>query len=109
MTLLVVDRAASELLQRHFLAPVGVLSLFCSFQNTISQTAGCPLSQKVLFMGVASDCEYTKLYGSPQNATTQILTNWNTASALYKVHPFKVLPSQYANVVHRARSMSVLE
>jgi hypothetical protein len=37
-------------------------------------------------MGVAADCEYTQQYGSLQNATTQILTNWNTASALYKVY-----------------------
>jgi hypothetical protein len=36
-------------------------------------------------MGVAADCEYTNQYGSQQNATMQILTNWNTASALYKV------------------------
>lgn len=37
-------------------------------------------------MGVAADCEYTQQYGTPQNATMQILTNWNTASALYKVN-----------------------
>lgn len=36
-------------------------------------------------MGVAADCEYTSQYGGSQNATQQILTNWNTASALYKV------------------------
>lgn len=37
-------------------------------------------------MGVASDCKYTQQYGNTQNATTNILTNWNTASALYKVN-----------------------
>jgi hypothetical protein len=36
-------------------------------------------------MGVAADCEYTAKFGSQQNATTRILTNWNTATTLYKV------------------------
>lgn len=36
-------------------------------------------------MGVAADCAYTSKYGSQDNATKQILTNWNSASALYKV------------------------
>lgn len=35
-------------------------------------------------MGVVADCEYTKLNGGTQNATQQILTNWNTVSLLYK-------------------------
>ena len=35
-------------------------------------------------MGVAADCEYVQLYGSQENATQQILNDWNTASALYK-------------------------
>jgi hypothetical protein len=61
--------------------------------NSIGQNAGCPQSQKVVYMGVAADCEYTQQYGSPQNATTQILTNWNTASALYKVYTFSSCPS----------------
>ena len=61
--------------------------------NSIGQNAGCPQSQKVVYMGVAADCEYTQQYGSSQNATTQILTNWNTASALYKVYTFSSCPS----------------
>jgi len=36
-------------------------------------------------MGVAADCQYTAQYGSRDNATKQILTDWNTASSLYKV------------------------
>ena len=56
-----------------------------SFESTIGQNAGCPTSQKVIYMGVASDCKYTQQYGNTQNATMNILTNWNTASALYKV------------------------
>jgi hypothetical protein len=37
-------------------------------------------------MGVAADCTYTSKYGSQDNATRQILTNWNSASTLYKVN-----------------------
>jgi len=36
-------------------------------------------------MGVAADCAYVATYGGQGNATTQILTNWNSASSLYKV------------------------
>ena len=35
-------------------------------------------------MGVAADCTYVSKYGSTANATTQILADWNQASALYK-------------------------
>ncbi|KAJ7652010.1 zinc metalloprotease [Mycena polygramma] len=55
-----------------------------NFINNIGQNTGCPSTQKVLYMGVAADCEYTQKYGSHSNATTQILTNWNSASSLYK-------------------------
>ena len=36
-------------------------------------------------MGVAADCKYVKKYGNKENATQQILSDWNMASALYKV------------------------
>ena len=36
-------------------------------------------------MGFAADCEYASKYGSTGNATQAIITNWNTACALYKV------------------------
>jgi hypothetical protein len=35
-------------------------------------------------MGVAEDCKYVQQYGSRENATRQILNDWNTASTLYK-------------------------
>lgn len=35
-------------------------------------------------MGVAADCTYASKYNGQANATTQILNNWNSASALYK-------------------------
>ena len=36
-------------------------------------------------MGVAADCEYVQKQDGQENAKRQILTTWNTASALYKV------------------------
>lgn len=54
------------------------------FSTTIGQTTGCPTSAKVVYMGVAADCEYVNGHGTAQNATMQILNDWNTASALYK-------------------------
>lgn len=38
----------------------------------------------MVYLGVAADCEYTGNYGTAQNATQQIISNLNTASALYK-------------------------
>ncbi|KAH8120727.1 Metallo-peptidase family M12-domain-containing protein [Phellopilus nigrolimitatus] len=55
-----------------------------TFESSIGQTTGCPKSQKVLYMGVAADCAYVTAYSSTQNATMQILNDWNSASALYK-------------------------
>ena len=69
----------------------GICSVkYCSisFSDHIGQTAGCPTSQRIVYMGVAADCEYTSKYGSTANATQAIITNWNTASALYKVCRF---------------------
>ena len=37
-------------------------------------------------MGVAADCEYVTRYGTQDDARKAILTDWNTASALYKVY-----------------------
>ena len=62
-----------------------VVVIFRSFSGHIGQTTGCPTSQRIVYMGVAADCEYTSKYGSTSNATQAIITNWNTASALYKV------------------------
>ncbi|KNZ78213.1 Disintegrin and metalloproteinase domain-containing protein B [Termitomyces sp. J132] len=55
-----------------------------NFIDNIGSSDGCPKTQKVLFMGVAADCTYVTKHGSQDNATKQILTNWNTASSLYK-------------------------
>ncbi|TRM62928.1 Metallo-peptidase family M12B Reprolysin-like-domain-containing protein [Schizophyllum amplum] len=55
-----------------------------NFANSINNTDGCPKVQKVLYMGVAADCKYVAKYGTKENATQQILSDWNMASALYK-------------------------
>ncbi|KAJ8520374.1 hypothetical protein ONZ45_g2811 [Pleurotus djamor] len=55
-----------------------------NFAGSIGDSSGCPKSQRLLYMGVAADCKYTSQYGSKENATTRILTDWNTASSLYK-------------------------
>ncbi|KIL71088.1 hypothetical protein M378DRAFT_183602 [Amanita muscaria Koide BX008] len=55
-----------------------------NFANTIGVSTGCPTSQKVIYMGVAADCEYVTKYGSQDSARQAILGNWNAASALYK-------------------------
>ncbi|KAG7096434.1 hypothetical protein E1B28_003871 [Marasmius oreades] len=55
-----------------------------NYVDFIGQTAGCPTSQKLVYMGVAADCAYVAKYGSTANATQKILNDWNSASALYK-------------------------
>ncbi|KAB5593007.1 Reprolysin family zinc metalloprotease [Ceratobasidium theobromae] len=55
-----------------------------NFADQIGNTAGCSKTQKIVYMGVAADCTYTAHYGGAPNATTMILSNWNTASSLYK-------------------------
>jgi hypothetical protein len=62
-----------------------------------------------LYMGVAADCVYVSRQGSKENATTQILTNWNSASSLYKVCRKLVMSIRIPiNVYLRTRSTSVL-
>ncbi len=60
------------------------LILSVSFANVIGDNSGCPKSQQVLYMGVAADCQYVSQYGNKDNATKQILNDWNLASSLYK-------------------------
>lgn len=55
-----------------------------NFVDHIGSTEGCPSDQRVVYMGVAADCEYVQAYGDKENATQQILNTWNSASSLYK-------------------------
>lgn len=48
-----------------------------NYIGTIGQTTGCPTEQRVVYMGVAADCNYISTYGGTEEARTQILTNWN--------------------------------
>ncbi|CAG8512136.1 7004_t:CDS:10 [Ambispora gerdemannii] len=56
-----------------------------STKLTKRQTAaGCPTARKINYMGAAADCTYVKKYGSQDAARKQILSDWNTASAVYE-------------------------
>lgn len=79
-----VNPSGNESVFRRDDAPTSNGGMGTNFVNFIGQTTGCPTSQKVLYMGVAADCTYVSKYNGQANATTQILTNWNSASALYK-------------------------
>ncbi|KAI9314605.1 Metallo-peptidase family M12-domain-containing protein [Dichotomocladium elegans] len=46
--------------------------------------AGCPSTKKINYMGAAADCTYTKYYQTANNARSQIINDWNTASAVYE-------------------------
>ncbi|TEB34929.1 zinc metalloprotease [Coprinellus micaceus] len=73
--------------EEHFVktdAPTGNGGMGSNFVDNIGQSVGCPTTQKVLYMGVAADCEYVQKQDGQENAKRQILTTWNTASALYK-------------------------
>jgi len=74
----------NETKQRRDDVSTGSGGMGSNFINNIGSPDGCPTTQKVLFMGVAADCNYVSQYGSQDNATRQILTNWNSASSLYK-------------------------
>jgi Metallo-peptidase family M12B Reprolysin-like len=60
-------------------------------------------------MGVAADCEYVSHYGSRSNASHQILTVWNTATALYKVREREISLSALTLTKTRTPSTLALE
>lgn len=57
-------------------------------------------------MGVAADCEYTAHYGNAQEAKTQIIADWNGASAMYKVSSITAPIMSDLKSVHSQHSMS---
>jgi hypothetical protein len=60
-------------------------------------------------MGVAADCAYVATYGSQEKAATQILTNWNSASSLYKVcWTLLLIAGIFILSIYRAHLTSVL-
>ncbi|KDQ17689.1 hypothetical protein BOTBODRAFT_29847 [Botryobasidium botryosum FD-172 SS1] len=62
----------------------GGMNMSSNFIGSIGSNAGCPKTQKIVYVGVAADCEYVQKYGTTAGATTQILNNFNSASSLYK-------------------------
>lgn len=62
----------------------GSANVSTNFINSIGSTASCPKSAKVVFVGAAADCTYVQKYGTTDAARTQILSNFNSASALYQ-------------------------
>lgn len=52
--------------------------------GTIGLTDGCPSARKVLYIGVAADCNYVSKYGSQDSARLAILNDVNTVSELYE-------------------------
>ena len=73
---------SSALLRRDDIAGGSVGSN--NYASNIGSPSGCPSTQKLVYMGVALDCNYITTYGSEAAARTQVLNNWNKASALYK-------------------------
>ncbi|KAH9820844.1 Disintegrin-like metalloprotease [Melampsora americana] len=54
-----------------------------NFSHSIGSTNGCPSESKVVFIGIAADCNYVSKYGTQEEARTAILNNLNSVSGLY--------------------------
>ncbi|KAI8059505.1 Metallo-peptidase family M12-domain-containing protein [Gongronella butleri] len=55
-----------------------------SMMLTKRAPAGCPTTKKIAYMGVAADCTYQRYYQSDTATKTQIINDWNQASAVYE-------------------------
>ncbi|KAK3698920.1 hypothetical protein LTR37_016707 [Vermiconidia calcicola] len=55
-----------------------------NLQSSIGSTAGCPTTNKVALVGVATDCTYSSDFGSDQEMRENIISQINTASALWE-------------------------
>lgn len=77
--------AAPDVLQGLFKRDdLGGMAPASNYVNSIGNTAGCPSTNRVVYMGVALDCNYIRTYGSTAQAREQVLTVWNQISALYR-------------------------
>ncbi|KAK4547943.1 hypothetical protein LTR36_010662 [Oleoguttula mirabilis] len=52
--------------------------------STIGNSAGCPTTRKVALVGVATDCTYTSSFNSTESVRENVISQMNTASALYE-------------------------
>ncbi|PLW12279.1 hypothetical protein PCASD_19415 [Puccinia coronata f. sp. avenae] len=54
------------------------------YSSSIGSTDGCPMTPKVVYMGIAADCTYITKYGSQAAARMAIINNLNTVSSVYE-------------------------
>jgi len=52
--------------------------------SSIGNTNGCPNARKVALVGIATDCTYTASFNSSESARQNVITQINSASALYE-------------------------
>lgn len=52
--------------------------------QSIGNPAGCPTTRKVALVGVATDCTYTNSFNSTEALRENVITQMNTASALWE-------------------------
>ena len=55
-----------------------------NLKSTIGQTTGCPSTNKVALVGVATDCTYTGSFNTQQDMRQNVINQMNTASALWE-------------------------
>jgi hypothetical protein len=72
------------LFKRQSTGDTGGMTSGNNFIDSIGDSSGCPDNQRIVYMGVALDCNYVTAYGSTDDARTQVLNVWNQASALYR-------------------------
>ncbi len=60
-----------------------------NLKSTIGDSSGCPSTNKVALVGVATDCTYTAAFNSTQTLRENVILQMNTASALWE-NSFKI-------------------
>lgn len=53
-------------------------------RNANDNTAGCPTTRQILYMGAAADCTFINKHGGADNSRRRILSIWNQVSELYE-------------------------
>ena len=57
--------------------------------STIGSTSGCPTTNKVALVGVATDCTYTSAFNTKQDLKANVISQMNTASGVWE-ESFKI-------------------
>ena len=55
-----------------------------SKRSSIPVKQGCPLAKKVLYTEAVMDCTYIQRYGNVETAQNNVITAWNSVSAIYE-------------------------